>query len=369
MRLMGTRPTCTLHDVARAAGVSTATVSRVVHGKDRVRSSTRQRVLEVVEALGFVPDAAAQSMAWQRKEVIALVSIATRGPDTDVEREGVAFIEEVLRGVQLALRQVGWSVLISVLPDADRSDAYRQLQKISAKVDGMLIAEGILSSEQLARLAARIPIVLAAGSLDEPYADVVDADNWSGTTALTRHLLEQHGRTRLFYIAGPPEAPDAQERRRAFEEAVARHQGARMTGCFEGRFAAISGQLAVREVLTTPQQELPDAIVCGNDQMAIGAMRELQAAGIRVPADIAVAGFDDIRLGALFTPPLTTVRQSLRLLGERACSRLLERIANPALPRRADRLPTELIVRESCGCRPQSISGSSQQQHARQLQT
>ena len=208
-----------------------------------------------------------------------------------------SFIEEVLRGVQLALRPVGWSVLISVLRDADRSDAYRQLQKISAKVDGMLIAEGIVSSEQLARLAARIPIVLAAGSLDEPHADVVDADNWSGTTALARHLLEQHGRTRLFYIAGPPEAPDAQERRRAFEEAVARHPGAIMTGCFEGRFAAISGQLAVREILTAPHRELPDAIVCGNDQMAIGAMRELQAAGIRVPADIAVAGFDDIRSG------------------------------------------------------------------------
>jgi LacI family transcriptional regulator len=352
MRRMGGRTVCTLHDVARAAGVSTATVSRVVHGQDRVRSSTRQRVLEVVEALGYVPDAAAQSMAWQRKEVIALVAIENRGPDTDIEREGVLFIEEVLRGVQLALRPAGWSVLISVLPDADRSDAYRQLQKISAKVDGMVIAEGIIGSGQLARLAARIPVVLAAGSLDEPHADAVDADNWSGTTALARHLLEQHGRRRLFYIAGPPEAPDAQERRRAFEQAVARHPGAIMTGSFEGRFATISGQLAVREILAAPGRELPDAIVCCNDQMAIGAMRELQAAGIRVPADIAVTGFDDIRFGALFTPPLTTVRQSLRLIGERACALLLERIADPALPRRAERLPTELIVRESCGCPP-----------------
>jgi LacI family transcriptional regulator len=339
-----------MYDVARAAGVSTATVSRVVHGQDRVRSSTRHRVLEVIEALGYVPDAAAQSMAWQRKEVIGLVAIEPRGPDTDVEREGVHFLDEVLRGVQRALSQVGWSVLISILREADRPDAYRQLQKISAKVDGMLIAESIISSGQLARLAARLPVVLVAGSLNEPHTDVVDADNWSGTTALARHLLEQHSRRRLFYIAGPPEAPDAQERRRAFEEAVARYPGATLTGCFQGRFATISGQLAVREILTTPRQELPDAIVCGNDQMAIGAMRELQAAGIRVPADIAVTGFDDIRFGALFTPPLTTVRQSLRMLGERACSRLLERIADPSLPRRADRLPTELIVRESCGC-------------------
>ena len=86
--------------------------------------------------------------------------------------------------------------------------------------------------------------------------------------------------------------------------------------------------------------------------MALGAMRELQAAGIRVPADIAVVGFDDIHVGSLLTPPLTTVRQPMRLLGERACSLLLERLADPSLPRRAERLPTELIIRESCGCPP-----------------
>jgi len=98
------------------------------------------------------------------------------------------------------------------------------------------------------------------------------------------------------------------------------------------------------------RRDLPDAIVCGNDQMAIGVMRELHTAGIRVPADIAVTGFDDVHLGALLTPPLTTIRQPMRLLGERACTRLLRRIADPALPRIVERLPTELIIRESCGC-------------------
>ena len=336
--------------MARVAGVSTATVSRVVHGQDRVRSSTRQRVLEVIEELGYVPDGAAQSMARQRKEVIGLATIESRGPETDIEQEGLLFIEEVLRGVELALSPVGWSLLISVLRSADRPGAYQRLQKISAKVDGMLIAEGIISSEQLARLAARIPVVLVAGSLEEPHADVVDADNRAGAAALARHLVEEHGRTRLFYVAGPPEAPDARERRSTVEQTLASYPGATLTGCFEGRFTAISGQLAVREILAAPRRELPDAIVCANDQMAIGAMRELQAAGLRVPADIAVTGFDDIHLGALLTPPLTTVRQPMRLLGERACSLLLERIADPARPHRAERLPTELILRESCGC-------------------
>jgi DNA-binding LacI/PurR family transcriptional regulator len=97
---------------------------------------------------------------------------------------------------------------------------------------------------------------------------------------------------------------------------------------------------------------MPDAIVCANDQTAIGAMRDLQAAGIRVPSDIAVVGFDDMRISALFTPPLTTVRQPMRELGERACALLLGRVGDPALPPRSERLRTQLIVRESCGCPP-----------------
>ena len=349
---MSTRPASTLYDVARAAGVSTATVSRVVHGQDRVRPSTRQRVLAVIEALGYVPDAAAQSMARQRTEVIGLVAVESRGPDTDIEQEGLLFIEEVLRGVELALSALGWSVLISVLRASDRPGAFQWLQKISAKVDGLLIAEGIVTRRRWrswrrasrscwspARRTSRMPTswTPTTGAAARPWPGI-----WSSSIGLTR----------MFYIAGPPEAPDAQERRSAFEDTVAGYPGAAITRYFEGRFAAVSGQLAVRELLAAPQRTLPDAIVCGNDQMALGAMRELQAAGIRVPADIAVVGFDDIHVGSLLTPALTTVRQPMRLLGERACSLLLERLADPSLPRQAERLPTELIIRESCGCPP-----------------
>jgi LacI family transcriptional regulator len=337
--------------VARDAGVSTATVSRVVHGHDGVRPATRQRVLKVIEALGYVPDGAAQSMARHRKEVIGLVAVESRSPDTDVEQEGLLFIEEVLRGVEFSLSKIEWSLLISLLHGDDQVAAYRRMQKISAKVDGLLITEGIVTSDQLALLAARTPIVLIAGSPSEPHADVFGADNRAGTRALVGHLVEQHGRTRLFAVAGPPEAPDAQERRRALTDALADYPGTILAGSFEGRFAALSGQLAVREMLAWPRRrQLPDAIVCANDQMAIGAIRELQIAGIRVPADIAVVGFDDMHAGTLVSPPLTTVRQPMQLLGERACSRLLERIADPSLPRQVERLPTQLIIRESCGC-------------------
>jgi LacI family transcriptional regulator len=200
-----------------------------------------------------------------------------------------------------------------------------------------------------ALVITQIPVALVAGSPDEPHTDVVDADNRTGTQALVRHLLEQHGRTRFFCVAGPPEAPDARERRLVLTETLAGYQGVRLDGCFESRFAAISGQLAVREILAAPRRERPDAIVCGNDQMAIGAIRELHTAGFRVPADVAVVGFDDMHIGALVAP-LTTVRQPMRLIGERACSCLLDRIADPTRPRRVARLPTTLIIRESCGC-------------------
>ncbi|MGH3299519.1 MAG: LacI family DNA-binding transcriptional regulator, partial [Trebonia sp.] len=300
--------------MAREAGVSTATVSRVVHGQDGVRTSTRRRVLEVIEALGYVPDSAAQSMVRGRKEVVGLVAIASRGPDTDIEQEGLLFIEEVLRGVESTLSPLGWPVLVSVR-SPDDAGAFQWLQKMSAKVDGLLIAEGI-DAEHMTRLASRIPIVLISGSPDQPGADVVHADNRTGTKALVSHLIEQHGRSRLFYVGGPAEAPDARVRRAAFDEALGRYPGARLAGSFEGWFVAASGQLAVREILAARQLgyrggEMPDAIVCANDQMAIGAMRELQAADLRVPADIAVTGFDDIALGALLAPPLTTVHQPM----------------------------------------------------------
>lgn len=345
---LGVTSTSTLYDVARVAGVSTATVSRVVHGYDRVRPSTRQRVLEVIETLGYVPDGAAQSLSRQRKEVVGLAAVENRSPESDVEQSVLLFVDEVLRGVEASLGQIGWSLLISFLQAGD--SAYERLRSMSGRVDGLLIAEGIVDSRELERLAARLPIALVAGSTEEPHVDVVDADNRAGTKALVGHLVEEHGRTRMFYVAGPSEAPDARVRHSAFAEALAEHEGAVLAGSFEGRFSELSGQLAAREILARPRAELPDAVVCGNDQMAIGVMRELQASGLRIPADVAVVGFDDIYVGTLLAPPLTTVRQPMRLLGERACTILLDRIADPTLPHRVELLPTELIVRESCGC-------------------
>src|ERR1700744_2656165 len=127
---------------------------------------------------------------------------------------------------------------------AEHGDAFQWLQRMSAKVDGLLISEGFEPAERLAKLASRIPVVLVAGSPDAPLADVVAADNSAVNTALVSHLIERHGRTMLWYVAGPPEAPDARERRAAFEETLAKYPGVRLAGCSEGRFAALRRHLA-----------------------------------------------------------------------------------------------------------------------------
>ncbi len=341
----------TLYDVARLAGVSIATVSRVVHGQDLVRDSTRARVREVIEQLGYVPDGAAQSLSRRRKDVIGLVCVERQVPKQyDVESMALLFYDEILRGVEALIRRNNRSLLITYLqetaPDLPR------ILSLSGKVDGLLIGEGVLPSPVLARLARRLPVVVISGNPAERAADVVTADNRSGSAALITHLVEDHGLRRLYHVEGPPTAPDAKERSIALAQVMDAHPGCRLVGSSRGSFAVQSGEEAGEKLLALPAGALPDAVVCANDQTAIGVLQVFARAGVRVPEQVAVVGFDDIYPGSLFHPSLTTVHQPMRLLGERACVRLLDRIAKPGLRPKVELLPTELVLRSSCGCPP-----------------
>ena len=345
----------TLYDVARLAGVSTATVSRVVHGLDRVADRTRARVREVIDQLGYVPDGAAQSLSRRQKNVIGLVGVERLAPHQyDIESMSLLFYDEILRGVEQRIRYYNWSLLITYLRE-ESSDDLRRLQALSGKVDGLLIGEGIVPSDELARLAERLPVVVVAGDPAERSADVVTADNRAGSAALVTHLVEVHGRRRLFHVDGPPSAPDAMERRIGLTEIVQDHPGVEIVGSHSGRFSVQSGEEA-GERLLADRAALPDAVVCANDQMAIGVLQSLARGGVRVPEDLSVTGFDDIFPGSLFEPALTTVHQPMRLLGERACARLLDRIAQPDLPTQVELLPTDLVLRKSCGCPPDNAA-------------
>ena len=344
----------TLFDVARLAGVSTATVSRVVHGQDRVREATRVRVQQAIEELGYVPDGAAQSLSRRRKDVIGLVCVERHTQQYDIENMNLLFYDEVLRGVEARIRDEEWSLLITFLQGAN-DPGYTRIESFTGKVDGILIGEGIVPAPFIERLAARVPVVIFAGTPHEKDADVVTADNLSGTVAVVTHLICEHGRRRLFWVHGPADSPDSRERRLGLDYVLRSHPQCELTGTYQGFYSVQSGEQAGQALLAMPRQDLPDAVVSANDQMAIGVVKALARAGIRVPEDIAVVGFDDIFPGSLCDPPLTTIHQPMRLLGERASARRLDRIADPSLRPATELLPTELVLRSSCGCPPGTV--------------
>ena len=344
----------TLFDVARLAGVSTATVSRVVHGQDRVREATRIRVRQAIEELGYVPDGAAQSLSRRRKDVIGLVCVERHAHQYDIENMSLLFYDEVLRGVEARIRDEQWSLLITFV-QGSHDPGYARIESFTGKVDGILIGEGIMPSPFIERLTARIPVVIFAGTPYEKFNDVVTADNLSGSAAVVTHLVREHGRRRLFWVDGPADSPDSRERRLGLDHVLRANPQCELVGEFQGNHNVQSGEEAGESLLAMPRENLPDAVVSANDQMAIGVVKALSRAGIRVPEDIAVVGFDDIFPGSLCDPPLTTIHQPMRLLGERACARLLDRIADPSLRPVTELLPTELVLRSSCGCPPGTV--------------
>ena len=359
----------TLYDVANQAGVSIATVSRVLHGQEPVRETTRARVRAAIEELGYVPDGAAQSLARNRKDVIGLVCVEHVGlkPNQyDIESMSLLFYDEVMRGVESRIRELSWSLLITFLREDEHGTTVpadgpvqARLLTLSGKVDGLLIGEGMVPPTVVARLAKRVPVVVVAGDMTQRGVDVVAADNWSGAHALVEHLVAEHGRRRLFHVDGPATAPDAGARRYAMQAIIDAHPGTVLTGSFCGKFAVQSGQEAAERLLADTRavgRPLPDAIVCANDQMAIGVVRTLTARGIRIPEEVAVVGFDDIFPASLTDPPLTTVHQPMRKIGERGCDRLIERITDPTLRPRVELLPAELVLRSSCGCPPGTVT-------------
>ena len=338
----------TIYDVARVARVSTATVSRVLRGSDLVHADTRQRVLAVIAELGFVPDASARGLTRRRKDIIALVGLVRSGDEIDVERSSLLFIDHLVHAADHALRGTDYSLLLTFGSRGEHFE--KRIRALAGRADGVLIAEEILERADLRALAAQVPIVVIAGSRDQPVTDVFLSDNASGMTAITEHLIARHGYHRLCFIAGPKDAPDAVARYLAFEQAVAASPDSAIDQVIHGDFSEDSGIAAARILLG--RTTLPQAVVCANDQMAIGVLRELQRAGVRVPADVAVSGFDDLYPSRVIDPSLTTVSQPFHDLGSRAADRLLARIGDPALAPRAEVLPTHLVIRASCGCPP-----------------
>ena len=307
---------------------------RVIHRQDLARRPTRAR-----------------GQARRRKEVIGVICVECPGQLQDVENKTPVYDDQVLRGVERRLSGLGWSLLIA----SWNGEAGRKLSPIAAmpgKVDGILITIGSLPRRLVEQIAAQVPVAVIAGDPAERNVDVVTADNWSGSAAIVRHLVEDHGRRRIYHVDGPASMPDNAQRRSGLLQVLREHPGTRLVGATRGSNYLESGLAAGRRMLAECRGEIPDTVVAANDQMAIGVLRALTAVGIRVPEQVAVVGFDDFYPGELCEPPLTTVHQPMGTLGERACDRLLKRIATPGLPPQVELLPTELVLRRSCGCPP-----------------
>jgi LacI family transcriptional regulator len=346
----------TIYDVARAAGVSIASVSRVLNGTRNPREDTRDRVLQAVAELGFVPDGAARALSVRLKEVVGVVvrrpQLSPRQGMFAAEDENLQFPDMINRGMELVAQRYSYDLLIRSVDLHERDG--RRIFALARKSDGLILHDWVLETEQLIRLGRQAPVVTIA-CVPTPTTVNVRSDNEGGIAQLVRHLTEDHGYRSVGYLAGHPDSPDNVTRAAAMlrltrEAGVEYHHGPR----WQGDFSAAGG-LRVIERLLAAGEPLPRAIVCGNDQTAIGVLHALADRGIDVPGQVAVCGFDDIPVSRHLSPSLTSVRQPIQELGATAFETLHAMIGVTAPgsedPRGRDIvLPTQLNRRESCGC-------------------
>jgi LacI family transcriptional regulator len=300
----------TIRDVARRAQLSVATVSRALNGFDNVSEEARARVTEAVRDLGYVPHAGARSLSLARTNAIGVVL-----PDLHGE-----FFSEMVRGLDREASRHGYLLLLSNL-HGSRQQAALALRAMHGRVDGLVVMAPQIDAKELATaLPPALPSILINTRDETGSRSAIRLDNRSGVRAVVDHLAAL-GRKRLVHVAGPEGNVDADERAAAFLEACAARRLERAV--VRGDFEESSGEQAVNSLLQNGQRF--DALFAANDNMAIGALQALRSAGLKVPEDVAVAGFDDIPLARHLG--LTTVRVRIAELGERALARLFAAMA------------------------------------------
>lgn len=336
---MSNRPT--VRDIARHAGVSVATVSRVTGNDPRVAPQTRLKVQSSIDALGYRPSALGQGLASGRFHTLGVVLPGLGGP----------YFAEIIQGAESVAVEA--AVAIQVLGTHLRPDAGTAVRQLASRTDGLIVLGGTVDTALLHDLAGQLPVVLVADS--DPEIVSVRTDGRRGTRELTEHLLDIHGYRELQFIGLSHCAPDATARYAGFCDALAAH------GLVEaapppsdGGLEARHGAAAARELVASGR--LPEALVCANDELAVGVLATLPGLGRAIPGEVAVVGFDDGDLAALASPALTTVHQPIFGLGVQAAEIILasvgpQGVAGVPLPPADHLAEIHLVIRESCGCR------------------
>ncbi|HUW53407.1 MAG TPA: LacI family DNA-binding transcriptional regulator [Rhodanobacter sp.] len=327
----------TIKDVAREAKVSVASVSRAMNGGSGVTAATSERIHAAASRLQYVPHAAARMLITRRSNTIGALL-----PDLYGE-----FFSELIRGIDLAARARGFHLLVSSSHDG-AEEAAAAVRSMQGRVDGLLILSARVDAAFLrSNLPKSLPVVLINSAVKSTAHTVLNVDNFAGASAMVQHLL-QAGHASVAFIAGPESNFDAQQRDKGYRAAMAKYAPNAPIRIVVGDFTEESGYRAGRELLA--QQPHPRAVFAANDMMAVGCLTAFKEAGLRVPQDIALAGFDDIPVARYVTPSLSTVRVRIVELGRIALEQLVAQLdkADPA-PISVQTLGCEIVVRESCG--------------------
>jgi LacI family transcriptional regulator len=329
-----------LDEIARLSGVSRSTVSRVVNNDPKVSDRTRIQVQEVLQRVNFHPHAAARSLAAGRSRVLGLViPMGVAALFTD------PYFPLLIQGVSAAANAHDHSVMLWVAePEYERRTIGQVMQ--NGLIDGVILAS-MLSDDPLLRalIQGSLPFILVGRHPTNTTINYIDVDNINSARQAVTHLLRL-GRKRIATITGPQNMSVGADRAEGYLAAL-RQRGLTVDPSLivEGDFTEAGAYAAMQRLLPLN----PDAVFAASDVMAMGALRALREAGRRVPEDIALIGFDDMPFSARTDPPLTTVRQPVQRTGEVAAETLIDLIEHPDAQPRRILLPTELVIRASCG--------------------
>ena len=326
-------PDPTIYAVAARAEVSIATVSRVLRGSAPVASATRERVLSAVAELGYTPSGSARSLAEGRHAAHGILFPGLSGP----------YFAEVVLGYEEVAAELGRSVLM--VCTYGRPAVRQKALDLASRVDGMVVLNGAVNDDVIAdMLSRRLPLVLLGHDPVEA-ADSINAENEDSAYALAMHLVGDHRYHSVAFLGDTHGSSDTSQRWRGFRRALV-DAGLPITEPTRCPLNEDGGRRAAEQLL---RAHPPRALACANDEIALGAICAAEALGLRVPDDVAITGWDDVMAARHSRPGLTTVRQPMRELGSMAARWLHERLTTDQPAPRHEVLPTELVIRASCG--------------------